>query len=189
MSKKRHRLGKLERCAYLNTFASILRLVPPPAQVHDSGGSVNSLTSHQNKLEPVATTSGVLISFKFGQAWASTRKFSSILYVQYTGSKGHGNSKPSQTPPMSRAQPRRNGCTSASFGMMRLAGSRARHLSSKSTNDVRSLRSSSFICADEGGISLARRSRVGFDMCTLRTTSLKNCKSPWFRHQGSTRVH
>ena len=43
------------------------------------------------------------------------------------------------------AYPRRKGCVSASLGVIRLAGSRARHLSNRSTNDVRSLLSSSFI--------------------------------------------
>jgi hypothetical protein len=43
------------------------------------------------------------------------------------------------------AHPRRKECVRASLGVMRLAGSRARHLSNKSTNEVRSLLSSSFI--------------------------------------------
>lgn len=117
----------------------------------------------------------------------------SVEYFTYIGTRSQGMrdyaneiTVPVDTP----AQPRRNECTSASFGVMRLAGSRARHLSSKSTNDVRSLRSSSFICADEGGMSLARKSRVGFDMCTLRTTSwnnpMSNYRDPIRRTQGSS---
>jgi hypothetical protein len=101
----------------------------------------------------------------------------SVSYFTYSGARLQGvrdhaidNTASVNTP----TQPRRNECTSTSFGVMRLAGSRVRHLSSKSTNDVRSLRSSSFICADEGGISLARKSRVGFEMYTLRTTSWNN---------------
>src|SRR5579863_8825089 len=76
--------------------------------------------------------------------------------------------------PYDQAQPRKNGWTSASLGVMRLAGSRTRHLSNKSTNDVRSLCSSSFIFADDGGMSLVRRSRVGLEICTLRATSWNN---------------
>ena len=131
------------------------------------------ITSHQNKLEPEPRREGFSLHSSSAKPGHALGKL--VAYFTYsTQAECHGNSKPSQAPHTSQAQPRRNGCTSASFGMMRLAGSRARHRSSKSTNDVKSLRSSSFICADEGGISLARKSRVGFDMCTLRTTSLKN---------------
>lgn len=59
----------------------------------------------------------------------------------------------------------KNGCNSASLGVIRLAGSSARHRSIKSMNDVRNLSSSSFILdwARADGISRARRSRVGFE--------------------------
>ena len=58
--------------------------------------------------------------------------------------------------------PRMNGCTNASLGVIRFAGSNARHLSKRSTKDTSSLLSSSCSFTELGGISLCRRSRVGF---------------------------
>lgn len=61
-------------------------------------------------------------------------------------------------------QPRMNGWTSASLGLILFAGSRDKHLSSKSTNVTIILFSSSFSFTEAGGISVTRKSRVGFAM-------------------------
>jgi hypothetical protein len=57
-----------------------------------------------------------------------------------------------------------NGCTKASLGVILLAGSRERHLSSKSMKDTNNLFSSSLSLTDEGGISRARKSRDGLEI-------------------------
>lgn len=68
-----------------------------------------------------------------------------------------------------RRHGRRKGWSSASLGVMRLAGSSARHLSSRSTNARSALSSSSFIrcwAADEGTSRLLR-SRAKKDVIVL----------------------
>lgn len=60
--------------------------------------------------------------------------------------------------------PLMNGWTSASFGVILLAGSRERHLSSKSMNDINSLFSSSLSLTELGGINRARKSRAGLEI-------------------------
>lgn len=54
-----------------------------------------------------------------------------------------------------------NGWISASFGVIRRAGSKARHLSKRSMKDVKSFISSSFSLIETGGISRDRRSLTG----------------------------
>ena len=69
------------------------------------------------------------------------------------------------------SHPLMNGCTRASLGVILLVGSRARHLSNRSINDTSNLFSSSLSLTEVGGINRARKSRVGLEICTFRTTS------------------
>lgn len=66
-----------------------------------------------------------------------------------------------------------NGCSSASLGAIRFAGSRWRHLSNRSMKLVNCLSSSSFIFnwTELGGSSLDRRSRVALLMTRVLSVS------------------
>lgn len=69
--------------------------------------------------------------------------------------------------------PDKNGCSSASLGVIRLAGSRCKHFSNRSTKLSKSLISSSFIFiwTLEGGSSRERRSREAEVMTSVFKTS------------------
>lgn len=92
----------------------------------------------------------------------------SLLSVQISQSKGRDKPHPMTSTlrckvrPWLGAYPRMKGCTNASLGVIRFDGSRARHLSSRSMNDSRSLFSSSLSLTEWGGIRRCRRSRAGF---------------------------
>lgn len=62
----------------------------------------------------------------------------------------------------------KNGCFSASVGLIRLSGFKARHCSSKSTKRLRSFISASFIPV-EAASRRVRRSRVGLTTGKVRT--------------------